>query len=87
MGSRILCGHFLQATLCEVERGLFHVTYLADTAVPVLPSYQVGTCAADAKQRIESQAKIYGFETVVWDYPHGVPVLAPDRAAGSGPAV
>ena len=83
MGSRSTCTHFLQATLCEGERGLFHVSYLADGAVPGLPTYQVGTCAADAKQRIELEAKNFGFQTVVWSYADVVPASLPDCAAGS----
>ena len=87
MGSRNICPHFLQATLCEVERGLFHVSYLADAAVHGMPTYQVGTCAADAKQRIESEAKNCGFETVIWDCAHIVPDLVPNCIAGSAPAI
>jgi hypothetical protein len=70
MGSRRLPGLVLRATLCEIERGLFHVSYRSDIAewdVHELPAYQVGTCAADAKQRIEAQALVSGFETVLWD--------------------
>jgi len=90
MGSRSVRTHFLQATLCEVERGLFHVSYLTDTAdsmVLGLPAYQVATCAADAKQQIEARAQNCGFDTVVWDYAHEVPPLLSEQAAETAPAI
>ena len=61
----------LRATLCEVERGLFHVSYHTDDADSVakeLPAYETGACPSDVMQRIEAGAKGYGFEAVIWDY-------------------
>jgi len=61
---------FLRATLCEVERGLFHVNYRTDTAawdVHELPRYQLAGNAFDAKRRIESAARGCGFGIVLWD--------------------
>jgi hypothetical protein len=70
MGIQITEGLTVRATLCEIERGLFHVTYSVDGAGPgrhYLPRYQVGTCASDAKQRIEQRAQECGYETVIWE--------------------
>jgi len=65
----------LRAALCEIERGLFQVSYHSDSAgaggpewvLRTLPTYQTGTCASDAKQRIEERAQGCGFEMVNWD--------------------
>jgi hypothetical protein len=62
-------GQVLRATLCEIERGLFHVSYRSDTAdrrVGELPIYQVGASASDARQRIEQWAHGCGFDQVIW---------------------
>ena len=51
MGIQLQDGRVLSATLCEVERGLFYVTYAMDSVglgKHLLPRYQVGTCASDA---------------------------------------
>lgn len=71
MGSRVMLGGTLRATLCEVERGLFHVNYRSEAVdwdVHELPLYQVGTSAADAQQRIEQRAQECGFDIVTWDH-------------------
>jgi hypothetical protein len=84
-----LHARLLRATLCEIERGLFHVSYRADTAksgLHELPIYQVGTCASDARQRVEERARGCGFELVVWDYATLVPALLPASGAGEAPA-
>jgi hypothetical protein len=60
----------LRATVCEIERGLFQVSYQTDAvewAVHALPKYQVGASAPDAKQRIEQRAQQSGFGLVVWE--------------------
>lgn len=60
----------LRATLCELERGLFHINYRTDTAAPdvhELPRYQVGASSSDAKRRIEKAARRCGFAIVLWD--------------------
>ena len=70
MGIQLKDGGVLRATLCEVERGLFYVTYTMDSAAlgkHLLPRYQVGTCASDAQQRIEMRARECGYEAVVWE--------------------
>ena len=38
-----------------------------DHNVHYLPPYQVGSCAADARQRIEQAARRYGYEAIIWD--------------------
>jgi hypothetical protein len=70
MGSKIPEERTLHATLCEVERGLFHVSYRMEGAglgKHHLPLYQLGTCAAEARLLIEQQALAYGYASVVWD--------------------
>jgi hypothetical protein len=70
VGSQLTDGRVLSATLCEVERGLFYVTYAMDSAAlgrHLLPRYQVGTCAQDAQHRIEKSARECGYESVVWE--------------------
>ena len=70
MGSQLQDGRVLSATLCEVERGLFYVTYAMDSVglgKHLLPRYQVGTCPSDAQQRIERRARECGYEAVVWE--------------------
>jgi hypothetical protein len=62
--------------LCEIERGLFHVSYRTDAVagdLGSLPVYQLGTTAADARQRIEETAQRCGFDTVIWDHPAAAP--------------
>jgi membrane-bound lytic murein transglycosylase B len=60
----------LFATLCEVELGLFHVTYRVDGVGfgnPNLPRYEVGATASQAQRRIEQQARECGYSAVVWE--------------------
>jgi hypothetical protein len=60
----------LQALLLAIEPGLFAVTYRPDPAGwgrHNLPAYQVGGCAADAKQRIEAAVKSAGYRSVIWE--------------------
>jgi hypothetical protein len=57
----------LQASLCEIERGLFCATYSIRPANAVgLPIFQLATCAAEAKNGIEKIVRSQGYETVVW---------------------
>jgi hypothetical protein len=82
MEFRVLGTQILRATLCEIERGLFHVSYRTDSAdadVSDLPRYQVASSASVARQRIEEQAHSCGFIEVVWDY---APVVT-TRLSGS----
>lgn len=68
----------LHATLCEIERGVFYVTYpdmdLA-AATGELAIYQVGASAADAKQQVEQHAHALGYETVVWNDANVAPLF------------
>jgi hypothetical protein len=58
----------LRAAFCEIERGLFYATDCAGRSdAHELPAYQLGTCAADAKQRIEEIISARGYETVIWE--------------------
>jgi hypothetical protein len=70
MGSKTRHGEKLRATLCEIERGLFHATYRRGrvaSEMHALPAYQVGDDAFDAKQRIEQSAQALGYEAVIWE--------------------
>jgi len=70
VGIQLQDGRVLSATLCEVERGLFYVTYAMDSVglgKHLLPRYQVGSCASDAQQRIEKRARECGYAAVVWE--------------------
>jgi hypothetical protein len=61
-------GPILHACLCEIERGLFRVTYrVHGPKVRDLPLYQTGTCAADVQRSIEVSAHASGYPTVMWD--------------------
>lgn len=78
----------LRATLCEVERGLFHVNYRTDTALSdfhELPRYQLGGSGSDAKRRIERAARRCGFAIVLWDDATGAatPLGEPEIAAAA----
>jgi hypothetical protein len=69
MASQIVEEQILQATLCEIERGLFRVAYRSSGVGPgiqYLPRYQVGTSASDAQSRIEQCARECGYSSVVW---------------------
>jgi hypothetical protein len=60
----------LRATVCQIERGLFRISYYTDTVecdTHGLPIYQVGSSVPDAQQRIEERARGCGFAVVVWD--------------------
>jgi hypothetical protein len=70
VGIQLADGLMLSATLCEIERGLFYVTYTVDgvgLGKHLLPRYQVGTCASDAQQRIEHRARECGYAAVIWE--------------------
>ena len=79
MASQIVEEQILQATLCEIERGLFRVAYRLSgfgPGIQYLPRYQVGTSALDAQSRIEQCARECGYSSVVWE----VPLTPPPRA-------
>jgi len=70
-------GRTLRATLCEIERGVFYVTYpgsASDTDELVI--YQTATSAADAKLRIELNARALGYDTVIWKQTIIAPMFA-----------
>jgi hypothetical protein len=70
MGIQTTEGRMLHAALCEIERGLFYVSYSADDVglgKHFLPRYQVGTGASDAQHRVEQHAHECGFKTVIWE--------------------
>ena len=59
----------LQASLHFVDCGLYAVTYRPDPAGwdhHTLPVYQLGKCAADARQRAETALKAVGYQAVTW---------------------
>jgi hypothetical protein len=69
VGSEMTEERMLIATLCEIERGLFHVAYRVDGAAfghHNLPRYEVGATALDVRRRIEQRARECGFGAVVW---------------------
>jgi hypothetical protein len=60
----------LRATLCEIERGLFYVTYPShalESDILELPTYGLGACASHVKHRIEKSIHAFGYETVMWE--------------------
>jgi hypothetical protein len=60
----------LRATLCEIERGLFYATYpnhTRESDTLGLPTYGLGTCASQVKQRMEKSIHTFGYETVLWE--------------------
>jgi hypothetical protein len=60
----------LRATFCEIERGLFYVTYPSlalDSDILELPTFGLGTCASDVKQRMEKSIQAFGYKTVMWE--------------------
>lgn len=67
-GATAAIGGTLQATLCEIERGVFYATYADRDAIPIgeLTHYQTGASAEEAKRSLELQAHSLGYDTVVW---------------------
>lgn len=85
MGIRMTEGRMLRATLCEIERGLFCVTYSRDSierGKHLLPPYQVGTDASDAMRRIEQRARECGYQAITWETT--IIDQRPPPSAGSG---
>lgn len=73
MGTRGSTQSTLRATLCEIERGLFHARYLtppSGTNARDLPVYQVAMSATDAKLWIEESARALGYKTIIWEAGH-----------------
>jgi hypothetical protein len=75
----------LHASLCEIERGLFHASYRHPGLAPdgaalgtdrhYLPIYQVARSASVARQGIEQSARAVGYDTVIWEDTGMAPVL------------
>jgi hypothetical protein len=90
MGAVNRPGRTLHATLCEIERGIFHATYIgceSASDTQALARYQVGTSAEDAKHRIERSAQAYGYDSVIWTQTTIAPLFAsPGQAARHEPA-
>jgi len=87
MGTVIMRGRALRATLCEVERGVFYATYpecKSASDAEELTAYQIGTSAADAKQRIERCAYALGYDTVIWTETIVAPLFASQAKAVLG---
>jgi hypothetical protein len=62
-------GATVQATLCEIERGLFYTTFIASgpgSELNQLPQYQVVASAAEARRKVEEGCRALGYATVVW---------------------
>jgi hypothetical protein len=89
MGSTPLRARIIRAALCEVERGLFHVSYRATSAhwsKHALPVYETGASASEVKRLIEQRAVGCGFEMIIWDDQDPVPAslpTAPDDTAAA----
>jgi hypothetical protein len=80
-------GRTLRATLCEIERGLFYITYPSHTLesdILELPTYGLGTCASEVKQRMEKNIRAFGYETVIWE---DALVLPESHSSAPTPAV
>ncbi len=84
MGVTSKLGGTLQATLCEVERGVFYASYADQEAVShvdELTHYQTGTSAAEAKRSLESHAQALGYDAVVWTETVVAPLFASEPDA------
>ncbi len=69
----------LRATLCEVEHGVFYVTYPAcedASGIGETATYEMSANSADAKQTIERRARALGYESVMWTETIVVPKFA-----------
>jgi hypothetical protein len=88
MGGAIVSTRTLYAALCEIERGVFYASYSeSDPDAHRLATYQTGTSAADAKRRIELNARALGYDTVIWKQTIAAPLFASHgKVAGRQPA-
>jgi hypothetical protein len=87
MAARNKHGRTLHATVCEIERGLFYVTYSSqalEADILDLPTYGLGTCASQFKQWMEKSIHAFGYATVMWD---DVLVLPSSHSPAPTPAV
>ncbi|WP_158932544.1 hypothetical protein [Acidisphaera sp. S103] len=77
MGGAIVSTRTLYAALCEVERGVYYASYPeSDPNTDKLTSYQTGRSAADAKRRIELNARALGYDIVIWQQTIAAPLFA-----------
>jgi hypothetical protein len=77
MGGAIVSTRTLYAALCEIECGVYYVSYLgSDPGTERLATYQTGTSAADAKRRIELNARALGYDDVIWKQTIVAPLFA-----------
>jgi hypothetical protein len=77
----------LHATFCEIERGLFYVTYPShalESDILELPTYGLGACASHVKQRMEKSIQGFGYETIKWE---DALVLPQSHSSAPTPAV
>jgi hypothetical protein len=77
MGGAIVSTRTLYAALCEIERGVFYASYPgSDPDTAKLASYQTGRSAADAKRRIELNARALGYDAIIWKQTITAPLFA-----------
>ncbi len=60
----------IRASLCEIEHGLFYATYpghLRESDRLELPTYGLGICALDVRQRMEKSLQASGYDIVLWE--------------------
>jgi hypothetical protein len=88
-------GATVRATLCEIERGLFYITFIAcgpGSDLNDVSQYQVVASAAEARRRIEEECFALGYAKVIWadvlvvppshqDHEHGWPPNAQTAVA------
>ena len=88
MGGAIVSKRTLYAALCEIECGVFYASYRgSDPGSDKLATYQTSTSAADAKRRIELNARALGYDAVIWKQTIAAPLFASQgKAAGRQPA-
>lgn len=88
MGGAIVSTRTLYAALCEIEYGVFYASYPdADADADRLATYQTGTSAADAKRRIELNARALGYDAVIWKQTIAAPLFASHAKAAGRQAV
>lgn len=89
MKGAIVFKRTLYAALCEIECGVFYVSYQGcDPDTDKLATYQTGTSEADARRRIEFIARALGFDAVIWKQTITAPLFASHgKAAGRQPAM
>ncbi len=70
-------GNALRATLCEIERGVFYVTYPEGGFLGDIEQiYQLGASAAEAKRQVEQSAWARGYDRIIWKDDLTAPLFA-----------